>query len=181
MWRTRPRSPTTCGVTTSAKTGPNAAASYACSLYLTSSRARITPSASNEASPRNKSSTRSNGCSCSTARPSISVATMAPNLSPRPYANGLPNAALKPCTSNMELFTNGHQAQQVVEHWRNEYNEQRPHSSLDSKTPAEFAAHYRNSGRPTASPRSGNGEPTRDQQQPTRNPLTPVGPQNGGK
>ena len=77
---------------------------------------------------------------------------------------------------NMELFTNGHQAQQVVEHWRNEYNEQRPHSSLDYKTPAEFAAHYRNSGRPTASLRSGNGEPTRDNQQPTGNPLTQVGP-----
>jgi len=77
---------------------------------------------------------------------------------------------------NMQLFTDGRHAQQVVEHWRNEYNEHRPHSSLNYMTPAEFAAHCRNSSRPTASLRSGNGETPRENQQPTGNPLTPVGP-----
>ena len=77
---------------------------------------------------------------------------------------------------NMHLFTNGNHAQQVVEDWRNEYNERRPHSSLKYMTPAEFAAHYRNSSRPTASLRSGNGEDSGVQQQPTENPLTSVGP-----
>lgn len=77
---------------------------------------------------------------------------------------------------NMELFTNGRQAQQVVEHWRKEYNEQRPHSSLDYSTPAEFAAHCRNSGGPTVALPSGDGKSVRDNQQPTGNPITLVGP-----
>ena len=50
---------------------------------------------------------------------------------------------------NMQVFTNGRHAQEVVEAWRIEYNEERPHSSLNYMTPAEFAAHCRNSGRPT--------------------------------
>lgn len=41
---------------------------------------------------------------------------------------------------NMESFRNGEEARQVIEAWRREYNEVRPHSSLDYKTPAEFAA-----------------------------------------
>ena len=80
---------------------------------------------------------------------------------------------------NLELFTDGHQAQQVVEHWRKEYNEQRSHSSLNYMTPADFAKHYRNSSRPTASLRSGNAEdPSLEavKHQTTENPLTPVGP-----
>ncbi len=79
----------------------------------------------------------------------------------------------------MELFTNGNQAQQVVEYWRKEYNEQRSHSSLNYMTPADFADHYRNSSRPTASLRSGNGEdPSFEavERQTTENALTPVGP-----
>ena len=66
-------------------------------------------------------------------------------------------------------------AQAVVEAWRIAYNEERPHSSLDYMTPAEFAAHCRNSGRPTASLRSGNATPPRAEQQPEENTLTPVG------
>ena len=80
---------------------------------------------------------------------------------------------------NMELFTDGRQAQRVVEHWRKEYNQQRSHSSLRYMTPAAFADQYRNSSRPTASLRSGTGEtPEREaaEQQTTENPLTPVGP-----
>lgn len=52
---------------------------------------------------------------------------------------------------NMHVFVDGRHAQTVVEAWRREYNEERPHSSLNYMTPAEFAAHCRNSGRPTAS------------------------------
>jgi len=77
---------------------------------------------------------------------------------------------------NMELFDNGNQAQQVVELWRKEYNKQRSHSSLNYMTPAQFADHYRNSSRPMASFRSGNGECPGVQQLTTENPLTPVGP-----
>ena len=38
------------------------------------------------------------------------------------------------------LFTNGQEAKQIIEQWRLEYNQQRPHSSLRYLTPAEFAA-----------------------------------------
>ena len=76
---------------------------------------------------------------------------------------------------NMHVFTDGRHAQEVVEVWRKEYNEERPHSSLNYMTPAEFAAHCRNSGRPTASLRSGNASPPRAEHQPEANTLTPVG------
>lgn len=59
---------------------------------------------------------------------------------------------------NMHVFTDGRHAQEVIEAWRNEYNDERPHSSLNYMTPSEFAEHCRNSGRPTASLRYGNAE-----------------------
>ena len=37
---------------------------------------------------------------------------------------------------NREVFRNGRQAQAIVENWRQEYNNYRPHSSLDYLTPA---------------------------------------------
>ena len=76
---------------------------------------------------------------------------------------------------NMHTFSSGAHAQKVIEAWRNEYNEFRPHSSLNYMTPAEFAAHCRNSGRPTASLRSGNAEDPGPIQQPNENPLTLAG------
>ena len=76
---------------------------------------------------------------------------------------------------NMHVFTDGRHATEVVEAWRNEYNDERPHSSLNYMTPAEFAAHCRNSGRPTASLRYDNGEPPRENQQSLENTLTPAG------
>ncbi|CCG85779.1 Insertion element IS407 uncharacterized 31,7 kDa protein ORF1 [Erwinia piriflorinigrans CFBP 5888] len=30
-------------------------------------------------------------------------------------------------------------AQEKIEHWRQEYNQYRPHTSLNNQTPAEFA------------------------------------------
>jgi len=44
---------------------------------------------------------------------------------------------------NREIFTSVLEAQEVVENWRREYNEYRPHSSLGYLTPAEFAARCR--------------------------------------
>jgi transposase InsO family protein len=38
------------------------------------------------------------------------------------------------------LFANGQEAKQVIEQWRLEYNQERPHSSLGYATPTEFAA-----------------------------------------
>ncbi len=76
---------------------------------------------------------------------------------------------------NMHVFTDGRHAQEVVENWRKEYNELRPHSSLNYMTPAEFAEHFRNSGRPTASLRSGNEVQPKLNRQHEENPLTPVG------
>jgi len=43
---------------------------------------------------------------------------------------------------NREVFRNGKEAQVIVENWRQEYNNYRPHSSLGYLTPAEFARQY---------------------------------------
>jgi putative transposase len=43
---------------------------------------------------------------------------------------------------NREVFRNGREAQAIVEIWGREYNNYRPHSSLDYLTPAEFARRY---------------------------------------
>jgi len=44
---------------------------------------------------------------------------------------------------NMEVFSNLAEARIVIEDWRQEYNEERIHSSLGYLTPFEFAAHHR--------------------------------------
>jgi putative transposase len=41
---------------------------------------------------------------------------------------------------NMEVFYSLAQATTTTEMWRQSYNHERPHSSLDYQTPAEFAA-----------------------------------------
>ncbi len=43
---------------------------------------------------------------------------------------------------NREVFRNGREAQAIVENWRQEYNNYRPHSSLGYLTPSEFARQY---------------------------------------
>ena len=43
---------------------------------------------------------------------------------------------------NREIFRNGREAQAIVENWRQEYNNYRPHSSLGYLTPVEFARRY---------------------------------------
>lgn len=61
---------------------------------------------------------------------------------------------------NQEVFANGQEARVIIEAWRCEYNQQRPHSSLGNLTPDQFAARWRNSSRPTASLRSTNATET---------------------
>lgn len=45
---------------------------------------------------------------------------------------------------NEHWFTSLAEARILVAAWRRDYNENRPHSSLDYQTPAEFAARFRN-------------------------------------
>ena len=40
---------------------------------------------------------------------------------------------------NMHWFTSVHDAARIIEAWKDDYNHQRPHSSLDGVTPADFA------------------------------------------
>ena len=40
---------------------------------------------------------------------------------------------------NRELFGNLHEARVILESWRIEYNERRPHSALGYRTPSEYA------------------------------------------
>jgi len=51
---------------------------------------------------------------------------------------------------NREIFGSLLEAKVLVEAWRIEYNQQRPHSSLGYKTPEEFAACWPTPLRPTA-------------------------------
>ena len=60
---------------------------------------------------------------------------------------------------NMEVFANGKEAQMIVEAWRKDYNENRPHSSLGYMTPAEFADRSGSSSRATPSLRFQNESP----------------------
>jgi len=52
---------------------------------------------------------------------------------------------------NREIFRSGREAREVVESWRVEYNEYRPHSSLGWMTPVEFSHHCASSSRPPVS------------------------------
>ena len=40
---------------------------------------------------------------------------------------------------NDNVFVSLHSAQNIIETWRQDYNQERPHSSLNDLTPAEFA------------------------------------------
>jgi hypothetical protein len=43
---------------------------------------------------------------------------------------------------NTHWFLDLKEARQLIEAWRREYNESRPHASLDDRTPSEFASQY---------------------------------------
>ncbi len=55
---------------------------------------------------------------------------------------------------NREIFQSCKEARIMIESWRVEYNERRPHSSLGYMTPSEFAERVASSGRATSSLRS---------------------------
>lgn len=60
----------------------------------------------------------------------------------KPYQNGYVesfNGKLRDECLNENVFTSLQEAKRLVEAWREEYNEHRPHSSLDGKTPNEVA------------------------------------------
>jgi putative transposase len=61
----------------------------------------------------------------------------------RPVENGYIesfNGRLRDECLNVEVFFTLADARQKLEHWRQDYNHQRPHSALADRTPAEFAA-----------------------------------------
>ena len=92
-----------------------------------------------------------------------------------PWENGYVesfNARFRDELLNRELFLSVTEAQWVIDRWRNNYNQHRPHSSLDYQTPAAFAAGCANYARPTAS--------VRQHSRSTRNSLTYTGTENGG-
>jgi putative transposase len=63
-----------------------------------------------------------------------------------PWENALGesfNGRLRDECLNVEWFRNLAEARVVIESWRQHYNEERPHSSLDYRTPSEFFALYR--------------------------------------
>jgi len=72
------------------------------------------------------------------------TATIAPG---KPWQNGSVesfNGTFRGEKLDAEWFSNLREAKIVIEQWRREYNEQRPHSSLGYWTPAEIGAESRN-------------------------------------
>jgi putative transposase len=71
----------------------------------------------------------------------------------KPVENGFVesfNGRLRDECLNSEVFLDATDAQRKLEQWRSDFNRTRPHSSLDDRTPAEFAAVAE--GRPFALP-----------------------------
>ena len=60
----------------------------------------------------------------------------------KPMQNGFVesfNGRLRDECLNENLFSSYAQAQHIIETWRNDYNHNRPHTSLKGLTPVEFA------------------------------------------
>lgn len=82
-----------------------------------------------------------------------------------PWENGYVesfNSRFRDELLNRELFVGLEDARWVVDRWRLDYNHQRPHSSLDYQTPAEFAARCCSSVRATPSLQNSSGPLTLD-------------------
>ncbi len=54
------------------------------------------------------------------------------------------NGKLRDECLNEELFFNLNDAKEKIERWRQDYNNERPHSSLNNETPNEFAKRHHN-------------------------------------
>jgi putative transposase len=50
------------------------------------------------------------------------------------------NGTLRAECLDTHWFSDLNEAKQLIEAWRREYNESRPHASLDDRTPSEFAS-----------------------------------------
>ena len=78
----------------------------------------------------------------------------------KPVQNGFIesfNGRLRDECLNLEVFFDLEDAREKIERWREDYNTNRPHSSLDDRTPAEFAQLFVD--RPFALPIVGKAEP----------------------
>jgi len=53
------------------------------------------------------------------------------------------NGSLRMECLNLHWFTSIEDARRKIELWRNEYNNLRPHSSINNQTPAEYARAYK--------------------------------------
>lgn len=74
-----------------------------------------------------------------------------------PWENGIAesfNGKLRDECLNREVFWGAAHAQVIVERWRRQYNEERPHSALGYRTPAEVAAALSTSNGRTCAPAS---------------------------
>ena len=63
-----------------------------------------------------------------------------------PWQNGFVesyNGRMREELLNLEIIENALEAQVLVDDWREEFNETRPHRSLKMQTPSEFAARWR--------------------------------------
>ncbi len=74
---------------------------------------------------------------------------------------------------NMHLFNNGREAIEIIEDWRIEYNERRPHSALNYLTPAEFFRRYVSSLRATPSGNSHTATPAKPPGESRQVPVKP--------
>lgn len=78
----------------------------------------------------------------------------------RPVQNGYIesfNGRLRDECLNAEIFFDLTDAREKLEHWRRDYNQKRPHSALDDRTPEEFARTVE--CRPFALPMVGKADP----------------------
>ena len=78
-----------------------------------------------------------------------------------PWENGYVesfNCKLRDKLLNRELFLGLPEARDVLDVWRQEYNERRPHSGLNWRTPAGFAASF--AGPPVGAPPLPSAQPT---------------------
>lgn len=79
----------------------------------------------------------------------------------KPVQNGFIesfNGRIRDECLNLEVFFDLADAREKIERWRHDYNHNRPHSSLDDRTPAEFAELF--ADRPFALPIVSKAEPT---------------------
>jgi putative transposase len=96
-----------------------------------------------------------------------------------PWENGYVesfNSRFRDELLNRELFTSLEDARWCVDRWRLDYNHQRPHSSLDYRTPAEFTARWHASAPKLVSATPQQASPLQQASGPlTPDPLTKAG------